>query len=147
MLQICAIISPLPLLQSSCYKPYVYSRNLCYTPITQKPSPNRSVKVTCENWGNQITKLNLARQRALLGHCIVPSVTNSPQVIRIIILLRSTAPPNLMLLLNVLFVIKSFHAFTLYVNIENTQHGFPIKTANLERGDILNEVNIANFES
>ena len=56
-----------------------------------------------------------------LEHCIVPNVTIFPQNhkrISITILLRSTAPQNLMSLSSVNFVIKSFQDITLDVNIE-----------------------------
>ena len=61
------------------------------------------------------------RRVVLLVHCIVPTVPISPQNPRlngITILLKSTAPQNLMSPSSVFFVIKSFQDFTLYVNIE-----------------------------
>ena len=65
--------------------------------------------------------LRVTRRVVLLVHCIVPHVPISPQnpkMIWITILLRSTAPQNLMSPSNVNFVFKSFQDFTLYVNTE-----------------------------
>ena len=74
----------------------------------------------------QETILYGTRRVVLLVHCIVLNVPISPQnpkTIWITILLRSTAPQNLISLSNVNFAFKSFQDFTLYVNIEtlNTQ--------------------------
>ena len=65
--------------------------------------------------------LRVTGRDVLLVHCIVPNVPISPQnpkMIKITILLRSTAPQKLMSPSSVTFVIKSFQDFTLYVNIE-----------------------------
>ena len=77
------------------------------------PSLNRNEKVTCENCGTQTTKpiLYATRRAVLLVHCFVPSVPisqQSPKMIRITILLRSTAPQNLKSPSSVNFVVKSF---------------------------------------
>ena len=56
-----------------------------------------------------------------LEHFIVPNVPISPQNLKMIwitILLRNTAPQNLMSPSNLNFANKSFQDFTLYVNIE-----------------------------
>ena len=68
----------------------------------------------------------VTRRVVLLVHCNVPTVPISPQnrkLIWITILLRSTAPQNLMSLSSVNFVIKSFPDFTPYVNIETFNTG------------------------
>ena len=65
--------------------------------------------------------LYATRRDVQLEHCVVPNVPISPQnpkLIQITILLRSTAPQNLMSPSSVNFVIKSFQDFTLYVIIE-----------------------------
>ena len=65
--------------------------------------------------------LPVTRRDVQLEHCIVPPVPisrQSPKMIWITILLRSTAPQNLKLPLNVNVAFKSFQDFTLYVNIE-----------------------------
>ena len=65
--------------------------------------------------------LRVKRRVVLLVHCFVPKVPVSPQnpkMISITILLRSTAPKNLMSPSSVNIVNKSFQDFTLYVNIE-----------------------------
>ena len=79
-------------------------------------------KVTCDNSGAQTTQPNIARhkKRCSVGtlyctHC--PYFSANSQLISITILLRSTAPQNLMLLSSVNFVFKTFQDFTLYVNI------------------------------
>ena len=45
---------------------------------------------------------------------------------------------------SVIFVTKSFLDFTIYDN--KTQHGFPIKTTNVELGDISNDVDDMNIK-
>ena len=67
--------------------------------------------------------LTVTRRDVQLEHCIVSISPQNPKMIWITILLRSTAPRNLMAPSSVNFVIKSFQDFTLYVNIEtlNTQ--------------------------
>ena len=65
--------------------------------------------------------LRVTRRDVLLVHCIAPNDQISPQnpkMVRITILLGSTAPQNLMSLSSVHFVIKSFQDFTLHLNIE-----------------------------
>ena len=65
--------------------------------------------------------LRVTRRDVQLEHCIVPNVPISPQnpkLIRITILLRSTAPQNLISPSSVNLAFKSFQDFTLYVNIE-----------------------------
>ena len=65
--------------------------------------------------------LRVTRGDNRLEHCIVPNILISPQnpkVIWITMLLRSTAPQNLMSPSSVNFGIKSFQDFTLYVNIK-----------------------------
>ena len=51
------------LLLSSRLNLHVYFRSNCQTPITEMLSLNRNEKVTCENCGTQITKLNFARHK------------------------------------------------------------------------------------
>ena len=51
------------MLPSNCFNLHAYFRLLCQTPIIEMPSLNRNEKVTCENCGTQITKLNLARHK------------------------------------------------------------------------------------
>ena len=67
-----------------------------------------------------------------------PNFTLKPKIIWFIPLLRSTAPQNLMLRLLVNFDTKRFQVFTLF--------GSPIKTANVELDEILNEVDDANVK-
>ena len=65
--------------------------------------------------------LPVTRRDVQLEHCIVPTVPisqQSPKMISITILLRSTAPQNLMSPSSVNFAFKCFQDFTLYVNIE-----------------------------
>ena len=69
----------------------------------------------------QGTFLYGTRRDVQLEHCIVPNVPFSPRIqkkILIIMLLRNTAPENLMSPSGVNFAIKSFQDFTLYVIIE-----------------------------
>ena len=99
------------------------SDHCVFNKITQMPSLNRYEKATCENCGTHTTKLKLARRKrvVLLVHSIVANVPTSPQnykVIWTIILLRSTAPQNLISPSNVNFVMQNFPAFMLYVNTE-----------------------------
>ena len=80
------------------------------------PSWNRYKNVPCENCGTQKPKLQslillVTKRDVQLEHCIVPNVQFSPQnhkMIWITILLRTTAPKNLISLSSVNFVIKSF---------------------------------------
>ena len=51
------------LLQSSCSNFFFQFRSFALTTFTQMPSLNRYEKVTCDNCGTQITKLNLARHK------------------------------------------------------------------------------------
>ena len=63
--------------------------------------------------------LRVTRRDVQLEHCIVPNVPISPQnhkTFRITILLRSTAPQNLISPSSVNFVMQHFPAFMLYVN-------------------------------
>ena len=65
--------------------------------------------------------LRVTRGFVRLVHCVVLLVTISsqnPKMIWFIIFLKSTAPQTLMLLQTVNLVIKSFKAFTPYVNIK-----------------------------
>ena len=62
LLQIFAIIS-FALLPSSRFNLHVYFRLFCQTNIIEMSSLNQCEKVTCENCGTQITKLNLARHK------------------------------------------------------------------------------------
>ena len=55
MLRFLAIIS-FSLVQSSCYKFYVYFRNLCYITFTQMSPVKRNEKITRENCGTQTRK-------------------------------------------------------------------------------------------
>ena len=69
----------------------------------------------------QEQELYVTRRDALLVHCYVPNVpvsAQNPKTIWITILLRSTAPQNLISPSSVNFAFKSFLDFTLYVNIE-----------------------------
>ena len=69
----------------------------------------------------QSSILRVTWKNVLLVQCIVPNVPVSPQNLKMIwitILLRSTAPENLMSPSSVNFVIKSFQDFELDVNIE-----------------------------
>ena len=92
------------------------------------PSLNRNeklhVKIVVPKLQSLI--LRVTGKDVQLEHCFVPTVPpsqQSPKMISITILLRSTAPQNLKSPSNVNFVIKSFQDFTLYVNIGtlNTQ--------------------------
>ena len=77
----------------------------------------------------QETILYGTRRVVLLVHGIVANVPISPQnpkMIPITILLRSTAPQNLMSPSNVNFVIKSFPGFYALRQHRNTQHGMQI---------------------
>ena len=112
------------LLPSSRFNLHVYFRQFCQTTFIEMPSLNRYEKVTCDNCGTQTTKLNLARHKkscsaGTLCYNQCPNFsTKSQKMIWIFILLRSTAPQNLMPPSSVNFGIKSFQDFTLYVNIE-----------------------------
>ena len=117
-----AIIS-CALLPSSCFNLHVYFRLLCQTPIIETPSLNRNEEVTCEIYGTQTKKLNLARhkKRCSVGtlYCTqCPNFSTKPEMIGNTTLLRSIGPQNLMLPSRVNFVTKSVQDFTLYVNIE-----------------------------
>ena len=71
----------------------------------------------------QKTILYVTRRDVQLEHCIVPNVPISPQnpkITWITIMLRSTAPRNLMSLSSVNFVIKIFQDFKLYVTLDET---------------------------
>ena len=99
------------------------SDHCVFNKFTQMPSLNRYEKVTCENCGTQTTKLNLARHRKRCSagtlHC--SNVPISPQNYRltwIIILLRSTAPQNLISPSSVNYVMQNFPAFIPYVNTD-----------------------------
>ena len=56
---------------------------------------------------------------------------------------RSTALQILMLPSSVNLLTKSFQAFT---RLENTQHGFPVKTTNVDPDYIINEIEYTNLE-
>ena len=62
--QFFAIIS-FALLPSSRFNLHVYFRLFCQTPIIEMPLLNRNEKITCENFGTQTTKLNLARHKKI----------------------------------------------------------------------------------
>ena len=111
------------LLPTSRFNLHVYFRLLCQTPIIEIPSLNRNEEVTCEIYGTQTTKLNLARhkKRCSVGtlYCTqCPNFSTKPEMIGNTTLLRSIGLQNLMLPSRVNFVKKSFQDFTLYVNIE-----------------------------
>ena len=111
------------LLLSSRFNLHVYFILFCQTTIIILPSLIRQKK-----WHVKSVVLILeeammyvTRRDVQLEHCIVPNVPISPQnhkMIRITILLRSTAPQKLKSPSSVNFVIKRFQDFTLYVNIE-----------------------------
>ena len=59
---------------------------------------------------------------------------------------ENTAPQNLSLLSCVNFFNKKLKDFLLYDNKKNTQHGFPIKTTNVEPEDNTDEDEDTNLE-
>ena len=86
---------------------------------------NRNPKVICDNCVPKLQSLILfvTRRDVQLEHCILPSVPISPQKPEKswnILLLKTTAPQNPLILSNVNIVIKSFRDFTLYVNIKTS---------------------------
>ena len=88
-------------------------------------------KIICENCGTQTTMRNIVRHktRCSIGNLFCTQVLNFPQnpkVIRIILLLRSTAPQKLRLPSSVKFVNKIFPAFTPCANIETPNMAFPL---------------------
>ena len=117
-------LSSFALLSSNCFNLYVYFRLFCQNTISEKPSLIRQEKkthVTIVVPKIQEAILYGTRRIVLLVHCIIPIVPLSPQnhkMIWITILLRNPALQNLMSPLSVIFLIKSFQDFTLYVNIE-----------------------------
>ena len=117
-----AIIS-FALLLSSCFNLHVYFRLFFQTTIFEMPSLIRNEKVTCENCGTQTTRINNVRYKKSCSagtlyctHC--PNSPQNPKMISITILLRSTAPQNLITPSSVNFAFQSFQDFTLYVNTE-----------------------------
>ena len=111
------------LLQSNCFNFSVHSRLFCLRPFLQMPYLYRyeklHVRIVVPKLQSSI--FPVTRRVALLVHCIVSNVPISPQnpkMICITILLRSSAPRNLMSPSSVNFVIKSFQDYTLYVNIK-----------------------------
>ena len=87
------------------------------------PSLNRNEKVTCYNCGTQTTKLNLARlkKRCSVGTLFCtqgPNFSTKSQSDLIYHIAKKHSAPKPDITFKWNFVIKSFQAFTLYVNIE-----------------------------
>ena len=91
----------------------------------------------------QSSTLHVTKRDVLLEHCIVRNVPISPRNHKMIwttILLRSTAPQNLVSPSSLNFVIKSFQNFTLYLNTKtpNTECRCGRRDADVENtvGDV-----------
>ena len=136
------------LLQTSCCKFYVYFR--IFRCIAQRPYLDHHEKVLCQSCGSQITKLNHARHKKSCSagtlyctQCSNFSIKSQAALIDHIAKKHSAPKPDVALKWNIYY--EGFLGFYVLQH-QNTQHGFPIKTANVEPDDVLNEVNDSNLK-
>ena len=125
-----AIIS-FALLPSSRFNLHVYFRLLCQTPIIEMPPLNRNEKVTCESFGTQTTKPNLARhkKRCSVGtlHCTqCPNFsTKSQNDLNYHIAKKHSAPKPDITFKSKLCFQESLEFYALRQH-RNTQHGMQV---------------------
>ena len=114
-------------------------------------SLNRNKNVTCENFGNQTTKPNLARHKkrcsleTLYGtQC--PNFSTKSQVGLKQPIAKSHSAPKAVIFFNCKLCYPKFPEIYALQQHKNTQHGLPIKTTGVEYDKIIIEVDDTNLK-
>ena len=140
-----------PLLQSNRFNLHAYSRQFCQSLFIELPSLRRNEKFTCDICDTQTTSLilHVTKKVVLVVHCYVPSVQNfstkSQNDLNYHIAKKHNGPkPD--------DTFKCKHSYQEFIGFyglgqhRNTEHGFPIKTANVDLGDNSNKVDEASLK-
>ena len=114
-------------------------------------SINRYEKVLCENCGTQTTKLNLARHKKSCSACTLyctrcPNFSTKSKSGLIYHIAKKDSAPKAVVTLKCKLCYQECSGFYAERQHKNTQHGFPIKTANVHLDDIINAVDEANLK-
>ena len=144
------IISP-ALLQSSCCNFYVTFRSSCWNGFAEKLSLNRNEKINCNNCGTLITKKILAHHRkrfsngsCFCNQCTHFGATKSQKDMKFQIAKKHSArKPDVTFKCTLCYQINA----VLYAlrQHENTQHGLFVRTKNMDRDYIVNELDVTNL--
>ena len=132
------------LLQSSCFNLHIYFRLFCQSPIIGMPPLNRneiSLVAIVEPRLQSLLWL-IARGDVRLEHCIVPGgpiFQQNPRESWVIILLKKLSAMKAAMTFNFVLCYQDFPASYALRQRKKTQKGFPIKTANVDHDNIINE--------
>ena len=111
-------------------------------------SLNGNEKVTCDHCGTQTTKSNLPRDKksCSAGKLFCPNFPTKSKNDRNYHFAKKHSAPKHKVTLKCKLCYTEFPGFHALRQHKDTQHGFPIKTANVDPDDIINKIFDANLE-